>query len=234
MNILLIAGHGGGDPGAVGNGYREADLARELVYKIKQHLNDAGNVKIFDTSKNMYRYLKNKNTFDFSPYNYVLEVHFNAGISETAKNDGKTTGTEILIHKNEAGTSVEDNISQNISSLGFKNRGVKRRADLQNMNIIFKKGVSYALLETCFIDDATDMTLYAEKKDLIAKAIADGIKKGFGILKKQTELTTVNDIVWALAELDIISDKALWLEKLEKDQNAYWLAKKCANRIINN
>ena len=29
---LLIAGHGQGDPGAVGNGYKEADLTREFVF----------------------------------------------------------------------------------------------------------------------------------------------------------------------------------------------------------
>ena len=45
------------------------------------------------------------------------------------------------------------------------------------------------------------------------------------------ELTTVNDIVWELSARGIISDKSLWLEKLKKDQNAYWLARKCVNYI---
>lgn len=31
MNILLIAGHGDGDSGAVGNGYKECDLTREFA-----------------------------------------------------------------------------------------------------------------------------------------------------------------------------------------------------------
>lgn len=52
---------------------------------------------------------------------------------------------------------------------------------------------------------------------------------GYGRMKmtKETkEITSVNDIVWELASRGIISDKALWLNKLETDQNAYWLAKK--------
>ena len=40
------------------------------------------------------------------------------------------------------------------------------------------------------------------------------------------EITTVNDLVWELAERGILSDKPLWLKKLEEDQNAYWLARK--------
>lgn len=40
------------------------------------------------------------------------------------------------------------------------------------------------------------------------------------------ELTSINDIVWELGERGIISNKELWLGKLEKDSNAYWLARK--------
>ena len=45
------------------------------------------------------------------------------------------------------------------------------------------------------------------------------------------ELTEINDIVWELSERGIISDKKLWLEKLKKDEDAYWLARKCAGFI---
>lgn len=49
--------------------------------------------------------------------------------------------------------------------------------------------------------------------------------------EEMPELTTVNDIVWELANRGIITDKELWLKKLSTDQNAYWLARKCANYI---
>lgn len=45
------------------------------------------------------------------------------------------------------------------------------------------------------------------------------------------ELTTVNDIVWELSHRGIITATDLWLKKLEEDQNAYWLARKCLNYI---
>ena len=47
------------------------------------------------------------------------------------------------------------------------------------------------------------------------------------------ELTSVNDIVWELEIRGIITDKELWLNKLEVDENSYWLARKCINYIIN-
>ena len=48
---------------------------------------------------------------------------------------------------------------------------------------------------------------------------------------KYGELTSVNDIVWEYAHRGIITDSALWLKKLEEDQNTYWLARKALNYI---
>lgn len=237
MNILLVAGHGNGDPGAVGNGYKEADLTREVVSLVKPFLTnfEGVTVDVADTSKNWYDHIcKKGNSFNFKKYDYVLEVHFNAGVSDATGN-GKTTGTEIFITTAEKGATVEENILNNIVSLGFKNRGVKRK-NWALINHIKKQGVSAALLEVCFIDDKDDMKLYSANVDEVAAAIANGIKTGFGLKEKETkikELTTVNDIVWELANRGIITDKALWLQKLTDDENAYWLARKCANYINN-
>ena len=46
-----------------------------------------------------------------------------------------------------------------------------------------------------------------------------------------TELTTVNDIVWELSNRGIITNKDLWMKKLEEDSNSYWLARKTANYL---
>ena len=237
MKILLIAGHGAGDSGAVGNGYKEADLAREMLPPLQRALSPYAEVTIFDTSKNPYEYFKT-HSFNFKNYDYVLELHFNAFKKEVESN-GKIKGIEILVHPSEKGVGVENAILNNIVALGFTNRGIKRRSDLQNMNICKgKQGVSYALIETCFIDDIDDMILYQSKKEDVINGIANGIIEGFGLAKNEqnakTELTTVNEIVQALAEREIITDIELWNEKLTTDRNAYWLALKCANHIIKN
>ena len=45
------------------------------------------------------------------------------------------------------------------------------------------------------------------------------------------ELTEVNDIVWEFAQRGIITDKELWLKKLEEDKNSYWLARKALHAL---
>ena len=242
MNILLIAGHGQGDPGAVGNGYKEAELVREIATSLKSKLSAYANVDLFDTSKNMYKYLKSGNTFNFKKYDYVFEIHFNAA-AQDFKGDEKTTGTEILVHISEIGRKVETAIVNNIEALGFKNRCVKTRSDLQNMNVCKKRqGVSYALLETCFIDDLDDIKLYMSKKDAVITAIANGIISGFNLGTVSTEkkaepvqeLTTPNDIVWELSQRIEITNVSKAVSDLTKamDENSscYWMLKKIANK----
>lgn len=182
MNILLIAGHGGTpyDPGACGCGYTEAVETRRLATAVAPMLRKYGfNVTMYDQSNDAYKVLRSGGSLPLFGIGYVLEIHLNAGVSDKDGN-GATTGTEVLVHTAESGVSVEQAICRRISALGFKNRGVKRRENLQVMNTVHRAGISHALVETCFIDDADDMKLYKEKFYDIARAIADGIAEGFG------------------------------------------------------
>lgn len=188
MKILLIAGHGESDSGAVANGYIEAELTREVVRKLKPQLNKYADVTIADTGKNWYTY-KNRVSLNFALYGYVLEIHFNAAVNDT-KGNGRTTGTEIYITTSEKTHGVETEIVKGLSAIGFANRGVKRK----NFSVIARaknQGVSSALLEVCFIDDLDDMLLYQSKKDSVIKAIANGIIKGFGLTAKEPDYVSI-------------------------------------------
>ena len=72
----------------------------------------------------------------------------------------------------------------------------------------------------------------ASRKNCPATMAANGwakwnsFKAALTVSAAPQELTTVNDIVWELAQRGILSDKDLWLKKLEEDSNAYWLARK--------
>lgn len=229
--ILLIAGHGDGDPGAVANGYEEAKLTREVVPMLRDKLKSYADVTVFDMSKNAYKYFKS-NPFNFKRFDYVAEIHFNGYQKEYAAN-GKIKGAEILVHTSEKGVSVENAILSNLEALGLRNRGVIPRSDLRNMNICKRdQGVSYALIEICFIDDIDDMTLYNAKKDKIISAIADGIISGFGL--KKTEITSATDIIQELSKsIEILEvDRAVKaLEKAKRESSSlYWILYKIVNK----
>ena len=178
MNILILNGHGAGDSGALGNWYKEADLTRELADLVVSKLNTYAKVYRYPRERNAYKDIKNGVFTKYLPIafdkiDYAFEIHFNAF-------DGNAKGTEIYITKLEKGYSVEQAIVNNIASIGFSNRGVKR-SDFLVIKTLKNKGVSSALLETCFIDNANDMKTYQEHKNDIAQAIVNGIVERFGL-----------------------------------------------------
>ena len=223
MNILLVSGHGDGDPGACANGFKEAELTREVTAGLFEGLKNCCSVTVFDKNKNMYQYQKKYGNIDFKSYDLVLEIHFNAGGGE---------GAEILRHTNSVTKKADEYILESLSASGFKNRGIKGRADLYNMNVCYRQGVPYSLLELCFIDSAADMKRYTENKTKIISSAADALKSAYNI--KKTELTKINDIVWELSHRGIISNPPLLLSKLANDTNSYWLARKAVQFLREN
>ena len=182
MKILLISGHGGTpyDSGAVGNGYTEAVETRRMANAVAPLLRNYGfDVSIYDQSQDAYKVVTQGGSLPLSGVSYVMEFHLNAAANDYGGN-GKTTGSEIFVHVNEAGVGVEQAILKRLQALGFTNRGVKRSSGLAVLKHVYKRGISHALIETCFIDDKDDMELYKAKFYEIAHAIADGVAEGFG------------------------------------------------------
>ncbi|MCD7745139.1 MAG: N-acetylmuramoyl-L-alanine amidase [Lachnospiraceae bacterium] len=197
--ILLVAGHGQGDVGACatidGTTYYEYKLTRELTTLIYNDLTSAVasagadiSVEMYDQDYNMYYVMYNNYyhgkkygpIINWTDYDYILEVHFNAGVSNTS-GDGKYTGVDMLVHKSKSDTSIDKAILQAVKSTGISSHsGLCRRSDLFNMNRCNANNVSYGLLETCFIDDKDDMTFYNKNKKAIAQAVADALLDSFG------------------------------------------------------
>ena len=136
MNVLLIAGHGNGDSGAIGNGYEEAELTREFAVLLKENLKSFCNVTLADTNRNWFEFL-GSNNYDFSKYNYVLEIHFNSGGG---------SGSEIFVTTAESGITVENEILKNLCNcVKYHNRGVKRK-DFRVISKIKSQGVCFVMV----------------------------------------------------------------------------------------
>ena len=100
-----------------------------------------------------------------------ISIHFNSSVHSPA--NGKTTGVEVLVYANTGmKANVAKRICNQISKIGFTNRGVKVRTDLY----VLKRTTAPALLvEVCFVSDQDDAKLYKANKNAVAQAIVKAI-----------------------------------------------------------
>ena len=201
MKILIICGHGAGDNGACakikGKTYKEATETRTMGKKLAKELTKYKNVTVdfYPINRNAYEDIKKgKRQVNFTLYDYIIELHFNACVQDL-DGDGKTTGTEIYVTKVDKTTDTEKEIVKNVASIGFKNRGVKKSNFTVIWNAYQKCSVESALLEICFIDDADDMAIYTKNKDKIAKKIAEAIAKSYKLKLKSDKTLKQGDKV---------------------------------------
>lgn len=103
-----------------------------------------------------------------------VSIHFNSPAKDY-KGNGQTTGTECYIYSSGSTKAKQyaEWICANISSLGFKNRGVKAKPSLYFLKHTKAQAV---LIEVCFVDDADDVSHY--NAFMVASAIVTAITGG--------------------------------------------------------
>ena len=101
-----------------------------------------------------------------------ISIHFNSG-RDDRKGDNKVGGTEVLVTENVSDKGdIAKRICNQMSKLGFTNRGVKTNRNLYFLN---HTKASAILIETCFVDDKDDYMLYTSDRDAVAKAIVKAV-----------------------------------------------------------
>lgn len=189
MKLLLISGHGAGDPGAVSGVFQEAVETRRVADAVAQRLKGYCEVTRYSAERNAFDDFRtgqlNKQV-PLSSFDYVLEIHFNA--SAASPKDGKTKGVEIFVPTAATETTAEEGICRAVAAVGLTNRGLKQY-NWAVINAAHRAGVRSALLEVCFIDDPDDMLVYTTKFDAVTKAIADAIITQFSLKKEEKPVT---------------------------------------------
>ena len=168
MTHLVICGHGQGksvyDVGAVNRSLNitEAQKVRELAELMKQYATNTH----FITDKNVYDF---GNIASISKgYESVTELHFNSFNTQAY-------GTEVLI-KDGFKPDKTDTDLKNVLEKYFKARGFKFIDWLYNANVMANTGISYRLIEVCFIDNNADMAIYEKNKHAIARELMEVIE----------------------------------------------------------
>lgn len=165
--LLVVAGHGAGDSGAVGNGYTEAERVRALAARIKALGGD--NVILGDTNINWYR----SGTFNnvAKNFDWAAELHMDSG-PETAR------GGHVIYNGKYAADKWDKALANFIGGF-FPGRAnhLVGRTDLANSNRAAARGINYRLIEFGFISNAGDVAKFNANIDKIAR----GVLSAFGI-----------------------------------------------------
>jgi N-acetylmuramoyl-L-alanine amidase len=176
MKILIDAGHGGNDPGAVNqDGIQEKDIALEVVLKLAPLLRDAGHDALLTRDGDIYispaDRLKMIN--NFKPEAFV-SIHCNSSTNtqahgiETLYRDDYDYPLAAAIHKSL------------IANLEMSDRGIKN--DIKDLGrklaVLGNLEVPACLVEIGFISNEGDLEKINDKDEhqAIAEAIAEGIE----------------------------------------------------------
>lgn len=164
-SIVISSGHGKYVRGASGI-LDEVDEARRVVDRVAAELEGRDvQVETFhdNTSRSQNENLNRIVSFHNSKTRQLdVSVHFNAYEQVT-----KPMGTEVLYITQ---ATLAGQLSSAISSVGFINRGPKKRTDLFFLNNTEMPAV---LLEICFVDSEADADIYTVHFDTICDKIAD-------------------------------------------------------------
>ena len=167
--IMLDAGHGGRDPGAVYNGRQEKDDSLALTLAVGELLQERGIDVLYTRTTDVYE----------SPYQKAMEANaadadFFISIHRNSSPEANTySGVESLVY-NRSGIKLEmaENINDQLEAVGFVNLGVKERPGLV---VLRRTRMPAVLVEVGFINSDTDNMLFDNNFDDIALGIAEGI-----------------------------------------------------------
>lgn len=167
--IMLDAGHGGTDPGAVYKGRQEKDDTLALTLAVGDILQNRGVNVLYTRTTDIYEspYQKAMEA-NASGADFFLSIHRNS-----FPTDNTASGVESLIY-DKSGIKLEmaQNIDDNLEALGFVNLGVKERPGLV---VLRRTDMPAVLAEVGFINSDTDNMLFDDNFDDIALAIAESI-----------------------------------------------------------
>lgn len=176
--VFLGVGHGGSDPGAVANGFKEKDLnlaiAHACMNELTRHGVTVGMSRVKDENDSLVEEIKECNAF--AP-DLAVEIHNNAG-----GGDGIEVFHTYLLGK---GKTLAQNIINEVVKLGQNSRGTKIRKNAQGTDYFgwIRQCKAPAVLVECAFMDTKDIEIIdtLEEQKVMGVAIAKGILTTLGI-----------------------------------------------------
>lgn len=206
MRIVIDPGHGGKDPGAVGNGLQEKNIVLTLALRIGQLLAARGAEVIFTRQTDVFLELDERPAVAARHgADYFLSLHVNAG-------GGTGFETFVQTGAHTAAVAYQNVIHQRVAPLyrqeGFQDRGTKQ-ANLAVLRGCERAGIPAMLLEYGFIDHTKDAAMLRDPTWLehLAIATAAGVAAAFGLPEAPEEAASFTDTAghWAAKVIEVVS-----------------------------
>lgn len=167
--VVLDAGHGGMEPGAVYQGRMEKNDTLRLALAVGQLLSDNGvevaYTRVSDVYHTPFEKAQMANNWDADLF---VSIHRNA-----MPTPGTASGTESLIYSKGGEAEVlASNINRALSSEGWNDLGIIERPGLI---VLRRTEMPAVLVEAGFIDNEADNQYFDANFERTAQAIANGI-----------------------------------------------------------
>jgi len=178
--IILDAGHGGHDPGAVGNGLKEKDIVLDLALRTGKLLEASGATVKYTRTTDVFVELSDRARLaNMLKADLFVSFHVNSSANPASGfesfiysgvNGGQTAAYQNVIHRK---------IAAVFSSEGVTDRGQKKA----NLAVLRETNMPAMLIEYGFINSPKDAALLKNTLFLnrLSKATADGIADALGI-----------------------------------------------------
>lgn len=179
MKVFISAGHGGSDPGAVADSFKEKDLNLSIALACREVLEKHGvevrMSRVKDENDPLGDEIRECNAY--AP-DLAVSIHNNAGGGD---------GAEVFYHYGGGKSKVlAENVLAEIVKVGQNSRGAKTRknsAGKDYYGFIRETSCPAVIVECAFVDNATDRQILATeaKRKSMGVAIAKGILKSMGV-----------------------------------------------------
>ena len=177
--VFLGVGHGGSDPGAVANGFREKDLNLSIAAACHDELARHGVTvtlsRYGDEEDSLAEEIRECNAF--AP-DLAVDIHNNAGGGD---------GAEAFYHSGGGvGKTLAENILSQILEIGQNSRGAKTKKNAEGRDwygFIRETSCPAVIVECAFVDNSTDLQVVDTKEEQVKMgiAVAKGILGTLGI-----------------------------------------------------
>ncbi len=178
--VVIDAGHGGSQPGAVKKGYEEKDINLEIVLKMKEILDTMSNVRVYYTRlTDVNVSLQARATLAReSEANLFISIHQNS-----MPHDSETTkGVQVFYDMNAEDSPTNSYAlamlckEEIIVATGCEDKGLRTN---NNLHIVRESKVPVALVECGFMSNGEELAklVTPEYQQKIAEALCKAIQK---------------------------------------------------------